>query len=191
MVEPVTNPYYRSLLDAIPLAIFVMDDQMRILDSNRAAAEAFGLDGSSAPGALPGDVLHCLYAQDSPGVCGGGAQCQTCVIRNSVDETFLGRQVTRKRMKLERLADSEVKYSELLITTSPIPGDERLTLLMVEDISEITRLHEIIPICSKCKQVRDDRQFWQKVESYFHEHIGVDFTHGLCPGCVKELYPDI
>jgi len=48
-----------------------------------------------------------------------------------------------------------------------------------------------IPICSSCKQVRDDKGYWKQIERYISEHSEVDFTHTLCPSCVNKLYPEL
>jgi hypothetical protein len=48
----------------------------------------------------------------------------------------------------------------------------------------------MIPICSGCKDVRDDQGYWKSVENYIHDHSEVEFTHGICPGCVAKLYPE-
>ncbi len=57
-------------------------------------------------------------------------------------------------------------------------------------LDEIKTLRGIVPICSNCKKIRDDKGFWQQVEIYVHEHSEAEFSHSLCPGCVKELYPN-
>jgi hypothetical protein len=94
-------------------------------------------------------------------------------------------------MKMDFLPGSGRKTMELLITASPIASsDERLALLIIEDITEISTLKSIIPMCMKCRKIRNDEQYWQSVEQYFHEHIGVDFSHGICPECVDEFYPE-
>jgi hypothetical protein len=50
-------------------------------------------------------------------------------------------------------------------------------------------LKGMIPICSKCKKVRDDKGYWSQVETYIRDRSEVDFNFGICPLCVKELYP--
>ena len=60
-----------------------------------------------------------------------------------------------------------------------------LVLLAIEDISEIAELRRLIPICSICKKIRDDKQSWSRVENYFKEHWDLDFSHGLCPDCYR------
>jgi two-component system CheB/CheR fusion protein len=56
---------------------------------------------------------------------------------------------------------------------------------------EIHTLRGIIPICAKCKQIRDDKGFWSQVEVYIKNHTNAEFSHGICPECAKELYPDL
>ncbi len=53
---------------------------------------------------------------------------------------------------------------------------------------EIKQLQGIIPICSSCKRVRNDKGYWEQVENYIHNHSEAEFTHGLCPECIKKLY---
>ncbi len=46
------------------------------------------------------------------------------------------------------------------------------------------------PICANCKQIRDDKGYWTQVEAYIQERSQARFTHGICPDCMKKLYPD-
>ena len=54
---------------------------------------------------------------------------------------------------------------------------------------QVNLLHGMIPICSNCKKVRDDAGYWEQVEEYVRQRSGVEFSHGLCPECIKKLYP--
>ena len=186
------NSYYQDILNAIPLMIFVVDDDVRVLELNDAAAAVFGSDKAAVFNRRGGEVLHCLHAHDVPEGCGRGPLCQECLIRNSVTESLQGQAVMRRRAKVEWLRGENKKELELLITACPMPdGGGRRALLVLEDISEITTLQGIIPICVKCKKIRDDKQYWQSVEQYFNEYIGVNFTHGVCPTCLDELSPGL
>ena len=94
-------------------------------------------------------------------------------------------------MKLKIVQTGQLRQLDMLITANRIEHDgEDLTLLILEDITELTMLKDIIPICLKCKKIRDDDKFWKNVESYFHELMGVDFSHGMCPTCAHDLYPE-
>jgi hypothetical protein len=57
-------------------------------------------------------------------------------------------------------------------------------------ISEIKTLQGILPICSFCKQVRNDEGYYEQIDIYVHEHADVDFSHTICPDCAREHYPD-
>ena len=58
-------------------------------------------------------------------------------------------------------------------------------------LDEIKTLQGLLPICSKCKKVRDDRGFWHQVEQYVSERTQARFSHGICPDCAKTLYPGL
>lgn len=58
-------------------------------------------------------------------------------------------------------------------------------------MEEIRALRGIIPICAKCKKIRDDHGFWEQVEEYVAKRSGAIFSHSVCPECARELYGDI
>ena len=55
---------------------------------------------------------------------------------------------------------------------------------------EIQALRGILPICSACKKVRDDKGYWEQVDIYLNTYTELQFSHGLCPECIKEYYPE-
>ena len=57
-------------------------------------------------------------------------------------------------------------------------------------LSNIKQLKGLLPICSHCKKIRNDKGYWQKVKVYIRQHSDADFSHSLCPACVKMLYPE-
>ena len=58
-------------------------------------------------------------------------------------------------------------------------------------LDEIKTLRGILPICSHCKKIRDDKGSWNQLEKYIHDHSDAQFSHGICPDCIKEHYPEI
>jgi hypothetical protein len=79
----------------------------------------------------------------------------------------------------------------LLVTAAPVEyGGRTCFLLVLEDIRELMELKSILPMCASCHKIRDDRDYWSSVETYFKHHLDVDFSHGLCPDCVERLYPE-
>lgn len=83
------------------------------------------------------------------------------------------------------------------ITESRKATEERegLIVQLQQALAEVKSLQEIIPICSYCRKVRDDDDYWQHVEAYIHEHTGSRFSHGVCPECVETVlkrdFPDL
>ncbi len=57
-------------------------------------------------------------------------------------------------------------------------------------LKEIKQLKKILPICSSCKKIRDEKGHWHQIDSYISSHFGTEFTHSICPGCIEKLYPE-
>jgi DNA-binding response OmpR family regulator len=76
------------------------------------------------------------------------------------------------------------------LTISFLQGElERKNAELQTALDKIKILQGIIPICANCKKIRDDKGFWNQVETYISEHSGAEFSHSICPDCKKELYP--
>jgi phosphoserine phosphatase RsbU/P len=58
-------------------------------------------------------------------------------------------------------------------------------------INQIKTLSGIVPICAGCKKIRDDQGYWNQVETYVSAHSEAQFSHGLCPECIKKWYPSM
>jgi len=66
----------------------------------------------------------------------------------------------------------------------------RLTELQ-NALEGIRRLEGLLPICSSCKNIRDDKGYWTRVEEYIMDHTNATFTHGICPKCVGKFFPEM
>ena len=67
---------------------------------------------------------------------------------------------------------------------------ESLILDLKKALDEVKTLQGILPICSHCKQIRDDKGYWNKIETYIGEHSEAEFSHSMCPECSDKLYGD-
>jgi hypothetical protein len=86
--------------------------------------------------------------------------------------------------RLQRLMDLSVSFSICLFIVGVML---RIVLDQLEkSVEEIKMLKQILPICSKCKKVRDDKGYWNQLEEYLSMYSDVSFTHSLCPDCAKE-----
>ncbi|MEW5721682.1 MAG: 7TM diverse intracellular signaling domain-containing protein [Thermodesulfobacteriota bacterium] len=68
---------------------------------------------------------------------------------------------------------------------------EQLIRELQQALSEVTTLSGLLPICSMCKKIRDDKGYWNQIEAYISSHSEARFSHGLCPDCAKRLYPQV
>ncbi len=134
-------------------------------------------------------MLKCVHALESSGGCGSSEACKTCIIRKAVFSAFEGKQSSRQRAMMERIIDGKSKPMHLLVTSSAFEYQGRSrALLVLEDISELIALRELLPICARCKKIRDDQKYWHALEEYCHHQLSLDFTHSICPDCARELY---
>jgi hypothetical protein len=68
---------------------------------------------------------------------------------------------------------------------------EKLIRKLQKALSEVKKLSGLLPICASCKKIRDDKGYWNQIEVYIRDHSEAEFTHGICPECMKKLYPDL
>jgi sigma-B regulation protein RsbU (phosphoserine phosphatase) len=61
----------------------------------------------------------------------------------------------------------------------------RVAERVLEFTKQVSQLESFLPICSYCKQIRDDQNFWQQIESYLSAHAGTAFSHVVCPDCYE------
>jgi len=67
---------------------------------------------------------------------------------------------------------------------------EQLVAELQKALKEIKTLKEFIPICSFCKKIRNDKQYWEELEGYISKRTDSKFSHGICPECAKKHYPE-
>ena len=60
-----------------------------------------------------------------------------------------------------------------------------------EALAHVKTLRGLLPICSYCKKVHDDRGYWDRVENYIQKHSELQFHHGICPDCIKKHFPEM
>ena len=178
--------FYQAVLNAMPMPVFILDDELRVRHLNRSAQQFFELGQDPSLNGVAGELLQCLYAN---GGCGHAGQCENCVVRQAAQSRGNNENVIRRRLKFSTKRAGRIRELEMLLTATATTYDgSAFTLMVLEDITELTMLKTLLPICMHCKKIRDDRQYWQHVESYFHRYIGVDFSHGICPECVEKVY---
>jgi hypothetical protein len=95
------------------------------------------------------------------------------------------------------LRDSEDKVFGLLGICTDITGRKKIELEnealireLKDAILEVNTLGGLLPICSSCKMIRDDKGYWSQVEEYVSLHTDTQFSHGYCPDCLGKVYEE-
>jgi DNA-binding NtrC family response regulator len=68
---------------------------------------------------------------------------------------------------------------------------EKLIHELQEALAKVKTLSGMLPICASCKNIRDDKGYWNQIESYIRDHSEAEFSHSICPDCKKKLYGDV
>jgi len=184
-----TRQYWRTIFDSTPIPTFIVDADMRIQDCNLAAAQLLGPQPELVLRQRGGEAWGCIHAEANG--CGHGPNCHDCVLRTSVKQALDGGRTNRRTHKGELRSRDRTVAVDLLITATPLPGgDVPQVLLLLEDVSELSTLRGLIPICAQCKKVRDDQQYWQSLEGYLAKQTNLKLTHGICPTCFAKQMKD-
>jgi PAS domain S-box-containing protein len=181
-----------KILEAIRQPILVIDRDYRIIAANSAACGKF----SSSPNDIIGKYcFQTTHQLQRPCWQNGEIQCPA--------KTAF--ELRRQTSIIHRHSNADKTVFEEIVA-SPIFDDHGEMLFVVEELRDITALinakeindylreeietlRGILPICSSCKKIRDDKGYWEQVDIYIHDRTGVDFSHSICPACFKKLYP--
>ena len=68
---------------------------------------------------------------------------------------------------------------------------EELIEKLQESLKKVKLLSGFLPICASCKKIRDDKGYWNQIETYIRAHSEAEFSHGICPDCYKKLYANL
>lgn len=99
--------------------------------------------------------------------------------------TYFNNLITQRSMEI---TEQELKKNKSL-NKELEKNIEKKVLELKLTTEEVKELKGLIPICSKCKKIRDDQGYWEHIETYISTHSNAEFSHGICPDCMKKLYP--
>lgn len=69
--------------------------------------------------------------------------------------------------------------------------EQKLNSELSKALSDIKRLSGLLPICASCKNIRNDKGYWEQIEDYVKDHTDAEFSHSICPSCMEKLYPSV
>ena len=106
---------------------------------------------------------------------------------------FMSSQLRKERDQLEsRVIERTEELDNANMQLAKEVDKHKMTITELEaSLKEIKTLRGILPICSFCKKIRDDKGYWEQVDVYIYKHSQADISHGICPECAKKHYPDM
>jgi hypothetical protein len=178
-----------AITQILPLPLMVVTTDMSVVHVNPAAVAMLEQDHALLVEKRCGEVLECLHALQTPGGCGHTAHCPDCTLRKAVLEAQQSGGVFRDRATV-RCADGQTQLHFLVTAMSFEFHGERLTVLVLEEINSLVHALGMLPICAACHKIRDSENRWHNPSDYLNQHLQIEFTHGLCPDCIKDYFPD-
>ena len=180
-----TTDTFRSMFDALPSPVFVVDGDVMVHDYNTAAAE-FLFRHMAAPSELSYHVHNDLPCIEVPARFWRTLFGRAPIIGKSVKEAFQRSRIVRRLTKLDSPREGSRSKLETRITCSPFPnGAGTQVMLIFEEVRKIDDMNGVIHICSVCHQIIDEKKALVQLEAYAKEYSGVKFSHGLCPKCFR------
>lgn len=189
---------FREAMDNVPAYIYMKDPQSRYVYANRPTQELFGcsaeeLVGSDDTRFFPPDTVKRLREVDLR-VFGGEKTTEEI----DVADGAAGRRVYWE-IKTPIYADEAQKTIWGLLGISADITErkgmeeerERLIADLQAALAKIKTLSGLLPICMHCKKIRDDKGYWHQLEMFIRDHSETEFTHSVCPDCLKEFYPKV
>ncbi len=190
--------YAESIIHTMRDCLVVLNSQMRIVSANQSFYRTFNVSPSEAEGQIFYDL--------------NGGQWNIPELKNLLDNILPEEHIVENvevNQDFPSLGQRTMVVNAKKIYRETM--DTHLILLSIEDITEIKKMTEeknrlinhlqqslehintlkgLIPICSSCKKIRDDNGFWHQVEAYIEEHSNAEFSHGICPECLVNFYPE-
>ena len=94
------------------------------------------------------------------------------------------------KTRVREFSEFSENIAHILEQNTNLEKQRQKTLTELQNtLDEVKTLRGILPICSYCKNIRNDQGYYERLEAYFHKHSGVDFSHTICPTCMKKHFP--
>jgi PAS domain-containing protein len=130
---------HRVIFDAMPMPVFVVDQDVSILEYNTAAAALLGADRRKVVPRKSGDVLQCIHSGENAKGCGHSRSCCDCVVRRSVQSAVQGVEVRRERAQLELMTGGKRTRVDVRVSSRPLQYEKHsYVLLILEGLEEAT-----------------------------------------------------
>lgn len=201
--QAASEPHVESFVDTIPCALYGYvrwpDGRNRFVYISAQCEQIFGHPPDrivQEPALLwrmvhPDDVDRLQREDEAANRAGTHFQSEVRIVMPSGAVKW----IQLSSMPSPQRYEGQVLWSGVIIDTTARKRAEEEKGRLVDELqaalSRIRKLEGIIPICSFCKKIRDEDGVWQEVDVYIRDHSGTVFSHGICPECRVEHFPDV
>jgi|WetSurSiteA1Bulk_404760.scaffolds.fasta_scaffold08304_2 PAS domain S-box-containing protein len=190
---------YQTLFETSNDAIMMMNED-RFVDGNQATLDLFGFTSKA-------DFITKSPVDLSPPTQADGTDSLTTQkqhlartfetgtdffewVHKKADGTLFPAEVKLSRLPLGEGVVLQALVRDITERRRAEEEREKLILELRTSLEKVKTLSGLLPICASCKKIRDDKGYWNQIESYIRDHSEAEFSHGICPECMKKLYPD-
>ena len=196
--------FEQQLLDSIPVPIFIKNKEYAYTGCNKSFEDFLGRDrqeiiGKTTFDIAPAKLAKVYHEKDAELMNNPGVQIYEFEVKDKINSH--NRQVVFHKATFEKpkgkaggiigaILDITERKNVEKEKDYVIAKLEKITAKLEKTLEEVETLRGIIPICTICKNIRDDKGYWEKIERYLKKHSLADFTHGICPDCAETNYPE-
>jgi PAS domain S-box-containing protein len=196
---------FRNLVEEAPLAITVVNKAGELEYINKKNVEIIGYTRNETPTlelwwslaysepeerkkvtALWGDLQNRVLSGENIGVTERKITCKDGTTKDV--ELRFSRAGDKVLVIFNDITESKRAVKELQRYSSEL---EKSNKELQEALAEVKTLSGMLPICASCKKIRDDKGYWNHVETYVSKHTEAVFTSGICPECEKKMYEEL
>jgi PAS domain S-box-containing protein len=182
---------YRSLYEGAAEGILVAEVETgRFLRANPAFCRMMGysheeISAMGVENIHPAESLKYVLAEFNALACGKKLQSVDipCLRR---DGTILYADIAGSAILIDGKICNVGFFTDVTERKQAEKERERLILELKDALEKVKTLSGLLPICSCCKKIRDDKGYWTQLEVYFCDHSDAEFSHGLCPECADK-----
>ena len=170
------------LVESLPFAVMITDRDRTITSVNHRFLDIFILDRAEVIGKPVTAFLDETKTF---------TQNKRWILEQEKEHILLFSENRVLKVQEEKLLDTFGKLAGYIQLFMDISLESRLReekTKLEKAIDEIKKLSGLLPICSSCKKIRDDKGYWKQIESYISDHSEAQFSHGICPECLEKLY---
>ena len=175
-----------AIFDDMDDSVIVIDKRMRIIDLNPAAEQSL----SCARAVVIGQVIHDITVAGEKGLLERYFNSSTPLDDISINGRVFDTSVSQLARKRGQSNGWLLVMRDISKRREMEEKQKKLIADLQAAYNKVKTLSGLLPICANCKKIRDDKGYWHTVEVYVRDHSNAEFSHGICPDCLTELYPE-